>query len=74
MTMMMMLITMMIMIMMMTLLMTMITIIGTLRNCDGDGKENINKAMGLMSKTTTLHVHHAFLYISLLSLLNYDLR
>ena len=74
MTMMMMLITMMIMIMMMTLLMTMMTIIGTLRNCDGDGKENVNKAIGLMSKTTTLHVHHAFLYISLLSLLNYDLR
>ena len=72
MTMMMMLITMMI--MMMTLLMTMMTIIGTLRNCDGDGKENVNKAIGLMSKTTTQHVHHAFLYISLLSLLNYDLR
>ena len=27
-----------------------------------------------MSKTTTLHVHHAFLYISLLSLHNYDLK
>ena len=73
MTMMMMLITMMIMIMMMTLLMTMMTIIGTLRNCDGDGKENVNKAIGLMSKTTTLHVHHPFV-ISLLSLLNYDVR
>ena len=74
MTIMMMLITMMIMIMMITLLMTMMTIIGTLRNCGGDGKENVNKTIGLMSKTTTLHVHHAFLYISLLSLLNYDLR
>ena len=72
MTMMMMLITMMI--MMMTLSMTMMTIIGTLRNCDGDGKENVNKAIGLMSKTTTQHVHHAFLYISLLSLVNYDVR
>ena len=71
MTMMMMLITMMI--MMMTLFMTMMTIIGTLRNCDGDGKENVNKAIGLMSKTTTLHVHHPFV-ISLLSLLNYDVR
>ena len=71
MTMMMMLITMMI--MMMTLSMTMMTIIGTLRNCDGDGKENVNKAIGLMSKTTTLHVHHPFV-ISLLSLLNYDVR
>ena len=28
------------------------------------------KTIGLMSKTTTLHVHHAFLYISLQSLDN----
>ena len=27
-----------------------------------------------MSKTTTLHVRHAFLYISLLSLHNYDVK
>ena len=27
-----------------------------------------------MNKTTTLHVHHAFLYISLLSLHNYDVK
>ena len=27
-----------------------------------------------MSKTTTLQVHHAFLYISLLSLHNYDVK
>ena len=27
-----------------------------------------------MRKTTTLHVHHAFLYISLLSLHNYDAK
>ena len=27
-----------------------------------------------MSKTTTLHVHHAFLYISLQSLHNYDVK
>ena len=27
-----------------------------------------------MSKTTTLHVHHAFLYISFLSLNNYDVK
>ena len=39
-------------------------IIGTLRNYDGDDNENIKKAKDLMSKTTTLHVHHAFLYIS----------
>ena len=34
--------------------------LATLRNYDGDGKENVKKALGLMSKTTTLHVHHAF--------------
>ena len=47
---------------------------GTLRNHDGDDNENAKKATGLMSKTTTLHVHHAFLYISLLSLHNYDVK
>ena len=34
--------------------------LGTLRNYDGDGNGNVKKAIGLMSKTTTLHVHHAF--------------
>ena len=34
----------------------------TLRNYDGDDKENVKKATGLMSKITTLHAHHAFLY------------
>ena len=32
---------------------------------DDDGNENVYKAIGLISKTTTLHVQHAFLYISL---------
>ena len=32
------------------------------------------KTKGLMSKTTTLHVHHAFLCISLPSLHNYDVK
>ena len=32
---------------------------------NGDGNENVKKAMGLLSKTTSLHVYHAFLYISL---------
>ena len=32
------------------------------------------KTMGLMSKTTTLHVHHAFLYIPLPSLHNYVVK
>ena len=45
-----------------------------LTNYDGDGKENVKQAIGLISKTTTLHVHHAFLYISLLSLHNYDVK
>ena len=40
-------------------------IIGTLRNYDGDDNGNIKKVIDIMSKTTTLHVHHAFLYISL---------
>ena len=35
-------------------------LIGTLGNYDGDGGENVKKAIGLMGKTTTLHVH-AFL-------------
>ena len=45
-----------------------------LRNYDGDGKENVKKAIVLMSKTTTLHLNHAFLFISLLSLHNYDVK
>ena len=32
------------------------------------------KTIGLMSKTTALHVRHAFLYISLPSLYNYDVK
>ena len=51
-----------------------IMIIGTLRNYDGDGNENVKKTIGLMSKTTTLHVHHAFLYISLSFLHKYDVK
>ena len=38
--------------------------IPTLSNVDSDGNENGKKAISLDSKTTTLHVHHAFLYIS----------
>ena len=47
---------------------------GTLRSHDGDGNENFKKAIGLISKTTILHVHHAFLYISLPALHNYDVK
>ena len=36
-----------------------------------DGDENVTKAIGLLSKTTGLQVHHAFLYSSLLLLQDY---
>ena len=32
--------------------------LGTLRSGDGDGNGNATKAIGLISKTTILHVHH----------------
>ena len=35
-------------------------LLGTLRSDDGDGNGNATKAIGLISKTTILHVHHAF--------------
>ena len=34
--------------------------LGSLSNDDADGNENGKKAIGLISKTTTLQVHHAF--------------
>ena len=49
--------------------------IGSLSNGDGDDIENSTKAIGFwISKTTTLHVHHAFLYISLPSGLDYNVK
>ena len=48
--------------------------IGTLRKQDRGGNDSVNKAMGLISKTTRLHEHHAFLYISLPSLHNYNVK
>ena len=48
--------------------------IGTLRSDDGAGNGTATKAIALISKTTILHVHHAFLYISLPSLHNYDVK
>ena len=48
---------------------------GSLSNDDGDVNENSKKAIGLDSgNTTTLHVHHAFLYFSLPSLYVYDVK
>ena len=49
-------------------------LLGTLRSDDGNGDGNATKAIGLISKTTILHVHHAFLYISLPSLHDYDVK
>ena len=48
--------------------------VGSFSNNDGDGNENVKKAIGLLSKTTSLHVHHAFLYISLPLLHDYDVK
>ena len=48
--------------------------IGSFSNDDGDGNQDVKKAIGLLRKTTTLHLHHAFLYISLPSLHDYDVK
>ena len=48
--------------------------IGSFSNDDGDGNENVEKAISLLSKTTSLHVPHAFLYISLPLLHDYDVK
>ena len=44
------------------------------RNYDGNSHGKVKKGIGLMSKTITLHVHHAVLYVSLPSLHNYDVK
>ena len=41
---------------------------------NGDGNENVKKSIGLLSKTTSLHMHHTFLYISLPLLHDYDVK
>ena len=48
--------------------------VGSFSNDDGHGNENVKKAICLLSKTTSLHVHHAFLYISLPLLPDYDVK
>ena len=49
--------------------------IGSLSKDDGDVRnENGKKAIGLDWPKTTLHVHHAFLYISLMSLHDYNVK
>ena len=42
--------------------------LGSFSSDDGDGGENLKKAMGLIKKTTALLVQHTCLYISLPSL------
>ena len=49
-------------------------LIGSFSNDDGDGNQDVKNAIGLLRKTTTLHVRHAFLYISLPSLHDYDVK
>ena len=41
---------------------------------DGDGNENVTKAIALITKPTILLTHQAFLYISLQSLRDYDVK
>ena len=48
--------------------------LGSFSNDDDDGKENVKTAIGLISKTTSLHVYHAFLCISLPLLHDYDVK
>ena len=48
--------------------------LGSFSNDDGDGNEDVKKAIGLLRKTTTLHVHDAFWYISLPPLHDYDVK
>ena len=47
---------------------------GTTRSNDADGNKNVKKTKGLVSKTTTSHVHHTFLYISYLFLHDFDVK
>ena len=49
-------------------------LIGSFSIDDGNCNQDDKKAMGLLRKTTTFHVHHAFLYISLSSLHDYDVK
>ena len=51
-----------------------ILLIGTLRSNDADGNANVKKTICLISKTTTSHAHHAFLYISFLFLHDCDVK
>ena len=49
-------------------------VIGSFSKDDSDGNQDVKKAIGLLCKTTTLNVHHAFLYISSRSLHDYNVK
>ena len=49
-------------------------LVGTSRSDYGDGNKNVIQAIGLIRKTTTLQVHHTFLYTSLKILHDYDVK
>ena len=49
-------------------------ILGSVSNDDGEGNENGKKTTDSFGKTTTLHVQHTFLYISLPSLRDNDVK
>ena len=50
-------------------------LLGSLRSDDADVNDSGKKAIDLdLSKTKTLHVHHAFLYISLPSLHDFNVK
>ena len=49
-------------------------LLGTLRSNNTDDNKNVKKTIGLVSKTTTSHVHHTFLHISFPILHDYDVK
>lgn len=49
-------------------------IMGSLSNYVGDDKRKVKKGIGVMTKTTILPVHHAFLNISSPSLYDYNVK
>ena len=48
--------------------------VGSFSNDDGDGNENVKKAIVLLSKKTSLYVDHVFLYIFLPLLHDCDVK
>ena len=49
--------------------------LGSFMNDQGDGSENVKKAIGLWSNTTSLHVRHAFfVHFFAVTARDYDLK